>query len=297
MVNCRYTAGRNVPISFNQKEDFRNINPNYFFLGIIISGYVVIQMKEHIFHLHSNALFSFSHNTEVEVLFTYKLHAVSISFAPEFINVNLSWDSIEDPEYSLMIKGFDYPCFDLFYKRNMLYRGILPLDNLLGCKINAIFQNSISQLQEQPDDKWSCKTRANLFSLFSIAEPYCLEFMKGDTYNDSLEMQAIHYINANLGTRITIDELSKALHTNRTTLQNKFKAFKGCSIAEYITQKRLSLAKKYLEFTKLTIEQITELCGLGNASYFSEMFKKHIGKYPSVFRVEMRNARRNREII
>lgn len=292
MIDCKYTKNRKVPISFNQEEDFKNINAEYFFLCKIISGYIVIRVNNQLFHISSDSLLSFPRDTEIEVVASYKLKAMSVSFAPEFMNVNLNWNIIDSSEYSSLVKEFNYPSFFLFYKRNMLYQGILPIDNIAGKKINTIFRDVIKQLSEQPNEKWSCEARTNIFILFDIAEHFCSDFMKGSENHDSLEAQILDHINLNLCSKIKIDDLCKEFHTNHTTIQNKFKAYTNYSIADYIIEKRLSIAKHALSFTCLSIEKISEKIGYSNVSYFATLFKNRVGMTPTGYRMAMRNKRK-----
>ncbi len=296
MIECRYIPDRKLPISFNQKEDFKNRNPDWFFLCKIISGYIVVRINDQVFHISSASLFSFPRKTNIEVLAAYRLKAVSVSFAPEFMNVNLNWELIEAMEYPSAVHEFQYPRFDLFYKRNTLYQGILPLDHTADGKINQIFEDIIEELKEQPHDRWSCEARTNLFSLFGIAEYFCSEFMKGSDTSDLLEGKILDHIHLNLCTKIRIEELCKEFHTNHTTVQNKFKAYTGYSIAEYIIEKRIALAKHALSFTALSVEKISEKVGYGNVSYFATLFKNRVGATPTGYRTAMRNKRPNKKL-
>ncbi len=132
----------------------------------MISGYIVLQMNNQVFHIASEALFCFPRGTEVKVLASCRFKAVSISFSPELMNVHLNWDFIEAAEYPPLVQEFQYPNFDLFYKRNMLYQGILPLEPDVGSKINKIFQETIALLDKQPHSKWSCDARTiNILSI------------------------------------------------------------------------------------------------------------------------------------
>ena len=222
---------------------------------------------------------------------------MSVSFAPEFINVNLNWNFIEAIEYPSMVNEFKYPSFNLFYKRNLLYKGILPLDDTANEKINKIFQDIFKLLIEQPHDKWSCEARAYIFSLFETAEYLCSEFMKGSNTSELLEVKVLNHINLNLCSKIRIEDLCDEFHTNHTTVQNKFKAYTNLSIAEYIIEKRISLAKHTLSFTCLSIEKISEKVGYSNVSYFATLFKKRVGLTPTEYRKEMRKKLPNKNIV
>ncbi|MBQ3939804.1 MAG: helix-turn-helix transcriptional regulator, partial [Oscillospiraceae bacterium] len=43
---------------------------------------------------------------------------------------------------------------------------------------------------------------------------------------------------------------------------------------QYIISKRINYAKRLLRFTDKPVEEISELCGFNDQSYFSKQFKK-----------------------
>ncbi len=293
MLQDKAIPGRTAPISFQEKEDFQNLNPEYFFLCQMTSGFVVVKINSEIFYLSSNTLFCFPRGAEIEVLASYKVNAMSVSFAPEFANVNLNWDLIESEIYPSIVEEFNYPSFHLFYKHNTLYKGVLPLNHLLANNLMGLFREMIRLLKDQPHSKWSCEVRTNLFLLLETAEYFCDEFRKGDASPDSLTAKLRAHIALHLFSKIRIEDLCQLFHTNHTTIHNKFKAEIGVSIGDYIVQKRLMMAKYYLAFTKLSVEQIAEKIGYNNPSCFITLFKKHVGMTPLNYRTEMRNKRAN----
>ena len=291
MTNCRHHANRIVPVSYNKNEDFKDINLHYFFLCHIISGYTVLLINGEKVYLTANMLLSFPRNTKIEPLASYNLKAHSVSFAPEFININLTWESIESKDYPLLSKELNYPCFDLFYQRNLLYNGILPLETPLNDKITICFADILKQIEEQPDKMWSCRTRSALYTLFDVAEYFCHEFMKGERRDTALESEVLDYIHLHLCQPLSIKGLCDLFHTNHTTICRKFKALTGCSIADYIIEKRLLLAKHALAFTFLPVGEIAKKCGFHDASYFTRTFNKRVGLSPAKYRELMRAKR------
>ena len=91
-------------------------------------------------------------------------------------------------------------------------------------------------------------------------------------------------INANLDREISIDELSRKVNLNRTTMQKVFKEMYGVTVNEYRTKSRMQLAKNLMASTELSITEIAGRCGYANASKFSEVFKKNEGMLPKTWR-------------
>jgi transcriptional regulator GlxA family with amidase domain len=91
-------------------------------------------------------------------------------------------------------------------------------------------------------------------------------------------------INANLESEISIEELSRKVSLNRTTLQKVFKEMYGLTVNEYRIKARIQLAKNLLSSTVLSVTEIAGRCGYSNASKFSEVFKKNEGISPRDWR-------------
>lgn len=73
-------------------------------------------------------------------------------------------------------------------------------------------------------------------------------------------------------------------NTNRTTLMTEFKKITGKTITEFVIDKRISVSKKILEFTNISIEELSEKCGFSSQSYFTRTFKKKTGLSPTQYR-------------
>ena len=78
--------------------------------------------------------------------------------------------------------------------------------------------------------------------------------------------------------------IAAALCVTRTQLNRKIKAITGLTTTEYISQIRISLAKKLLDNESLLIGDIAQRCGVDDVAYFSAIFKKATGYTPSRWR-------------
>lgn len=89
----------------------------------------------------------------------------------------------------------------------------------------------------------------------------------------------LDYINEHLAEEITIDQLSAQFYLSRYYLMHFFKEETGYTIGNYITEKRLLLAKNLIQ----NGSSITEACfqsGFENYSTFSRAFKKAFHTIP-----------------
>lgn len=92
------------------------------------------------------------------------------------------------------------------------------------------------------------------------------------------------YINDHATFPLTLESLSKIACMGSTKLKQTFKSINGCTITEYIQQKRIEQAEFLLAHTDLAIMQIAQTVGYSNASRFSELFRRYIGLLPADYR-------------
>lgn len=92
------------------------------------------------------------------------------------------------------------------------------------------------------------------------------------------------YISDHYHSDISLERLSHIACMGTTKLKSCFKQIYGCTITEYIKQRRLSHSEGLLGSTDLTIEQIAKMVGYSNAGRFASDFKNITGLYPLDFR-------------
>ena len=92
------------------------------------------------------------------------------------------------------------------------------------------------------------------------------------------------YIDVHYSQDLNLDTLAEATYMNKYYLSHVFKRSFGTSPIDYLIEKRISTAKFFLETTKYSIGEISELVGYNSTSYFSQIFKKRTGSTPSDYR-------------
>jgi len=90
--------------------------------------------------------------------------------------------------------------------------------------------------------------------------------------------------------RVTMDELAR--QTGRTTRQinDAFKRELGMTPYHYILQEKVTLAKKLLEQTELSVQEIAGRLGFSDMYYFSNLFKLKTGTAPAHYRKARRSS-------
>ncbi len=114
--------------------------------------------------------------------------------------------------------------------------------------------------------------------------------------NDSIDENTIvknlvDYINYNYMHNISIEELSRYIGINRTTLINTFKQHFGITPIRYVNKVRLEKSKELLENSNVSISDISALVGFQSIHYFSNYFKAHEHITPAKYRAQQTNSK------
>lgn len=100
------------------------------------------------------------------------------------------------------------------------------------------------------------------------------------------------YLDQNYDKKITLDALAEKFYINKYYLTRLFKEQFGISVNSYLIQVRIKHARQLLRFTDMSVEQIGLKCGIGDANYFSRVFKKQEGITPGEFRRKWSDSKR-----
>lgn len=92
------------------------------------------------------------------------------------------------------------------------------------------------------------------------------------------------YINDHYALSLPLERLAKIACMGTTKLKSSFRQFHGCTVTEYIHQRRMSQAEHLLLFTDLSIGQVAQTVGYQSASRFAELFRKSTGLLPGDYR-------------
>lgn len=92
------------------------------------------------------------------------------------------------------------------------------------------------------------------------------------------------YIDNHLAEPIGLGTICELVFMNKSYLSRLFKLETGETFSEYLMRRRVEKAKRLLQFSEKTIDEITEAIGLENANHFYRIFKKVTGTTPGTFR-------------
>ncbi|MGI5936003.1 MAG: response regulator transcription factor [Oscillospiraceae bacterium] len=95
-------------------------------------------------------------------------------------------------------------------------------------------------------------------------------------------INAIEYIAKNYGnSKLKINMVAEHIGLSPGRLSVIFKQELGVTVNEYITNLRISEAKKLLKSGKYRVYEVAEMVGYKTSQYFSQVFFQKLGKYPT----------------
>ena len=91
--------------------------------------------------------------------------------------------------------------------------------------------------------------------------------------------EVTHYIREHLQEQLSIDRLAGTFYLSRYYLMHRFKAAYGCTVHQYIQQKRLQTAAEMIR-QGVPVLKAAEEAGFGDYSVFLRAFRAAYGKSP-----------------
>ncbi|WP_027295664.1 response regulator [Robinsoniella sp. KNHs210] len=103
--------------------------------------------------------------------------------------------------------------------------------------------------------------------------------------SENLMKKVEYYIIENMAEPITAAVLASEFGLVAPYLSTLFKEYSGYTLSQYIQKIRLDRAKNLLEMDEeILAKDVADMVGYPNPLYFSKVFKKKIGVYPSEYR-------------
>ncbi|MCF0055178.1 AraC family transcriptional regulator [Dyadobacter sp. CY356] len=101
---------------------------------------------------------------------------------------------------------------------------------------------------------------------------------------DSPLAYVLHYIKANIGEKIQVEQLSEKACMSRASFYRAFKREFSISPVEFILKEKIKKAKSLLSDSKASISDVCYQLGFSDLNYFGRQFKKSEGISPSQYR-------------
>ena len=126
------------------------------------------------------------------------------------------------------------------------------------------------------------ESRGILFILMS-------HFLKHATpkvsFADDRISRVLTYIRTHLSSRLDVGSLAAEACMSKDHFIRVFKKATGETPNAYVTQRKMERAEVNLVTTDLPINRIADLLGYDDYSYFTRLFRKHVGMSPQQYRI------------
>lgn len=127
-----------------------------------------------------------------------------------------------------------------------------------------------------------------------MADTYLLQFLlelgqqlksgpgvgEGAVRSDPQMTRLIAYINAHLSEELSIERLAGVLYLSPSRLMHRFREHAGCTVHQYVLQKRLAEAAASIRRGE-SVTHAAQRAGFADYSAFLRAFRKHYGCLPS----------------
>jgi transcriptional regulator GlxA family with amidase domain len=174
-------------------------------------------------------------------------------FRTMFPRVNLEADKLITDEKGIYTNGGAYSFLNL-----ILYLVEKYYDRQTAILCSKVFQIEMDR---------------NSQSAFSI-------FTGQKSHGDEMVQQAQAYIESNLHEKISVEHLSSRLAVGRRNFDRRFIKATGNTPIEYLQRVKIESAKKELENSRKTINEVMYEVGYSDVKAFREVFRKITGMSP-----------------
>ncbi len=175
------------------------------------------------------------------------------NFRSLFPNVNLQPAKLITDENGIYTNGGGYSFLNL-----VLYLIEKYYDRQTAIYCSKLFQVEIDRQSQSP------------FIIFSAQK----------SHGDEVVMKAQEYIESKLDEKITIEDLSSKFAVGRRNFDRRFIKATGNTPTEYAQRVKVESAKKTLETTRKTINEVMYEVGYSDIKAFREVFRKITGISP-----------------
>ncbi|POP46270.1 DNA-binding response regulator [Superficieibacter electus] len=153
-------------------------------------------------------------------------------------------------------------------------------EKFVSCRnhIAAIVQ-TMHQHKVTPHNYWQIMNQ-----LLEVSHALFELMMKSISGNMDFVARARFHIESNLLNNITLDDIAARAFVSPCYLSRAFKKSTGAGFSNYITTRKITLAKSLLQFSDLKVNTIALELSWQDANYFCRIFKKETGIAPSDYR-------------
>jgi AraC-like DNA-binding protein len=235
---------------------------NFFELRFCITGNKYCSQKDCSVCKAASAQHCKSHNS-LDVFSFY----FSSTFLYQFVH-NIKLTNRKDEVLAFRYPYSFHKIFPVCSRKRMSLDALLnnnyngAIENIYtNAKVHELLLYSIECLIDEKEEGFTCK------------------FLDDEAGRDRI-YKAREILLQNIGSPVTIKELSRKVAINECYLKKGFKEIFGTTIFDFYQQQRMEHAKYLLYEKNISVTNVSDLLGYSSISHFSAAFKKHTGLKP-----------------
>ncbi|MCL1795006.1 MAG: AraC family transcriptional regulator [Oscillospiraceae bacterium] len=276
---------RMVYLEFETNEKFENLPvPESMTIVLITNGKAGFILNGKTVMITAPCIMLLSKYDSLKVIELNNISAKSFSFIPNFINSSLTFERLDENNYTEIEDMHDRNMIELFLKRDEYYNGIIDLPPQTYLRISEWLAIMGTEVYAQSDGMWTCRIRRYLLQTLYLLDDIYMNRKNIIKQEKSPIDIALEYLYINYQNDITLDLLCDLVHLNRTSLNRKFKAQTGRTVMDYLLMYRLKISCEALTHTNLNLSEIAQASGFRYDTYFIRQFNKKIGVSPTEYR-------------
>lgn len=223
---------------------------------------------------------------DVYFLNSHTIHWVKSAKNQEYVRsaITFSYDDIFSDEYELM---------NIFLQPDNNNSCLIRSDAEICDMYDKLFKKYWQE--NDNDDKYSKHlSHAILMNILVLINRHI-----ESNFRDNIELsssngyiqQALNYINDNISCKISIDDIADYININKHYLCHLFKDATGTTLQNYISTRKLYIAKQQLIDLNYSVQYIAENLGYSGYSSFSQAFKRMFGVSPLKYKAMLKNLK------
>ena len=201
--------------------------------------------------------------------------AINFIVLPQFFDVAFSMIGRDNLLSNFLISSLRQDSDEISYLHFQV-ADILPVQNLMENLVWSI-------VNRQPNNRLINQTTMGLLFTVLLNHTERLAVPVTHRYDNALVLGALREIEENY-TKASLSDLAAAQGISLSYLSRLIKSTTGKTYKDLLQNKRLSKAAQLLRETRLPVQDIIEIVGYDNTSYFYRIFKEKYDTNPKAYR-------------
>ncbi len=156
-----------------------------------------------------------------------------------------------------------------------------PMHISLGGEEQEDFVRKLNQMMELEDGPEGQLAWDSLCTLLLLQlQEYAKNWQEPGEEPARQAQEIVRYLNANFTKNIMLEDVAKHFFISKTHLMRQFKKYTHTSVHNYITTKRILLAKALMK-ENIPLAEVAEACGFVSYASFYQAFLHHTGICPT----------------